>query len=121
MAKVVKPQVSVDLSDAQTDATAEKTKAEMAEAKEAQSKGETVDEAPAEEAQSDSQVSMTNEKGEVAATSANAKKGQVRIKLLHAHSCVIGGERYSFEKGKVYNVPPDVKRILANAGLLTAL
>lgn len=120
MAKVVKPQVSVDMSDAQTDATAEKTKAELEEAKEAQSNEETA-EAPVEGAESDSKVSMTNEKGEVAATSANAKKGQVRIKLLHAHSCVIGGERYSFEKGKVYNVPPDVKRILSNAGLLTAL
>ena len=121
MAKVVKPQVSVDMSDAQTDATAEKTKAELEEAKEAQSNKETAEEAPVEGAESDSQVSMTNEKGEVSATSANAKKGQVRIKLLHAHSCVIGGERYSFEKGKVYNVPPDVKRILSNAGLLTAL
>lgn len=112
-----KEDISVDLSAAQTDATSEEKK-DLAEQQGAENdtpsdenNGVTMD---------DSKVSMTTDKGE-AVQKGTAKTGTVRIKLLHKHTCVVGGERYNFEKGKVYTVPPDVKRILSNAGLLTNL
>ena len=45
----------------------------------------------------------------------------VKVRLAEKHSCTIGGERYFFEKGKVYTVPVNVKSILSRVGLLTAL
>lgn len=45
----------------------------------------------------------------------------VKIRMRVDHNCNIGTERYYFVKGKVYNVPENVKRILNQAGLLAPL
>lgn len=116
-----KEDISVDLSAAQTDATSEEQK-DLAEQQGAEQGAEN--DKPSDEnngvTMDDSKVSMTTDKGD-AVQNGTVKAGMVRIKLLHKHTCVVGGERYNFEKGKVYTVPPDVKRILSNAGLLTNL
>ena len=45
----------------------------------------------------------------------------VKIKLRVNHKCHIGKENYNFIAGKIYTVPQNVKRILQDAGLLSAL
>lgn len=45
----------------------------------------------------------------------------VKIKLRVDHKCHIGKESYNFIAGKIYTVPQNVKRILQDAGLLSAL
>lgn len=45
----------------------------------------------------------------------------VKVRLAVNHSCCVGGERYHFEKGKVYNIPQNVKTILARADMLRPL
>ena len=45
----------------------------------------------------------------------------VKIKLRVNHKCHIGKEGYNFIAGKIYTVPENVKRILQEAGLLSAL
>lgn len=45
----------------------------------------------------------------------------VKIRLRDKHSCHIGGVSYKFEKGKVYTVPENVKKVLSRAGLLDPL
>lgn len=45
----------------------------------------------------------------------------VRIRLARKHDCNIGGTPYHFEKGKVYDVPADVKRVLSKGDLLRPL
>lgn len=45
----------------------------------------------------------------------------VKIKLVKNHRCSIGGEWYSFQEGKQYNVPEQVKNILMKANLLQPL
>ena len=45
----------------------------------------------------------------------------VKIKLRVDHKCHIGKENYNFIAGKIYTVPENVKRILQEAGLLSAL
>lgn len=46
---------------------------------------------------------------------------KVKVKLNRDHSCVIGGVRYNFKRGKQVDVPQGVKVILANAKLLAPL
>ena len=43
------------------------------------------------------------------------------VRLNRKHSCFVGGTYYVFEKGQVYQVPADVKRVLSVAGLLAPL
>ena len=45
----------------------------------------------------------------------------VMVRLNRDHKCRIGGKYYVFERLKAYPVPPDVKRVLMKAGMLTAL
>ena len=45
----------------------------------------------------------------------------VRVMLNKDHRCSIGGEWYTFKKGKQYNVPENVKTILKRANLLLPL
>ena len=45
----------------------------------------------------------------------------VKIRICKDHVCTIGGETYSFTKGKVEIVPENVKAILSRAGLLLPL
>lgn len=45
----------------------------------------------------------------------------VKIRLRENHKCFIGGERYFLDKGKTYNVPENVKRILDEEGVLAPL
>ena len=45
----------------------------------------------------------------------------VRVVLNKNHKCHIGGNWYSFERDKQYNVPENVKSVLRKAGLLSAL
>ena len=45
----------------------------------------------------------------------------VKIKLRVNHKCHIGADSYNFIAGKIYTVPQNVKRILQDAGLLSAL
>ena len=45
----------------------------------------------------------------------------VKIKLRVNHKCHIGADNYNFIAGKIYTVPQNVKRILQDAGLLSAL
>lgn len=45
----------------------------------------------------------------------------VRIRARKNHNCHIGHEDYVLEKGKVYNVPENVRAILAKADLLLPL
>ena len=45
----------------------------------------------------------------------------VRIRLREDHKCVIAMKRYVFQKGKCYDVPPNVKRVLNKRGLLSPL
>ena len=45
----------------------------------------------------------------------------VKIKLRVNHKCHIGADNYNFIAGKIYTVPENVKRILQEAGLLSAL
>lgn len=49
----------------------------------------------------------------------DAKK--VRVRVSANHRCYVGGEWYFFTKGEAYNVPENVKSILAEANLLAAL
>ena len=51
----------------------------------------------------------------------NVSEKKCKIKVRTNHSCHIGGTFYSFEAGKTYNVPYDVKRVLSGADLLTNL
>lgn len=44
-----------------------------------------------------------------------------RIRLAKDHRCNIGGTAYYFEKGKVYDVPVGVKRVLKRGDLLRPL
>ena len=44
-----------------------------------------------------------------------------RVRLAKSHSCTIGGTTWRFEKDKVYDVPPNVKRILSKGDLLRPL
>lgn len=44
-----------------------------------------------------------------------------RVRLAKSHSCTIGGTTWRFEKDKVYDVPPNVKRILNKGDLLRPL
>jgi hypothetical protein len=44
-----------------------------------------------------------------------------RICMRENHKCYIGGELYVLEKGRTYNVPDGVKKILNKAGLLSPL
>lgn len=46
---------------------------------------------------------------------------QVKIRAREAHSCVIGGTRYTFAKGEAYTVPENVRAVLAKADLLLPL
>ena len=45
----------------------------------------------------------------------------VKVMLGKPHRCHIGGEWYSFQANKQYNVPEQVKKTLMNAGLLLPL
>ena len=45
----------------------------------------------------------------------------VTVRLNKDHSCFIGGVHYVFERNKVYQIPPDVKRVLSVANLLAPL
>lgn len=45
----------------------------------------------------------------------------VKVKLNTSHRCNIGGEWYSFQANKQYNVPENVKNILMGANLLLPL
>lgn len=45
----------------------------------------------------------------------------VKVMLSKPHRCHIGGEWYSFQANKQYNVPEQVKKTLMNAGLLLPL
>lgn len=45
----------------------------------------------------------------------------VRVILNTNHKCHIGGNWYTFEEGKQYNVPENVKAVLRKANLLSAL
>lgn len=51
----------------------------------------------------------------------STKDKKFKVRLRSNHSCHIGGETYHFVKGEVYNVTADVKRVLANADLLSNL
>lgn len=46
---------------------------------------------------------------------------QVRIRMARDHRCTIAMKFYDLKKGQCYNVPPNVKRILNKAGLLSPL
>lgn len=39
---------------------------------------------------------------------------QVKITMQQDHVCNVGGKRYAFAKGKTYQVPEDVGKILTN-------
>lgn len=45
----------------------------------------------------------------------------VKVVLKENHRCNIGGNWYSFQAGKYYNVPENVKTILKGADLLAPL
>lgn len=45
----------------------------------------------------------------------------VKVMLSKPHRCHIGGEWYSFQANKQYNVPEQVKKTLMKAGLLLPL
>lgn len=45
----------------------------------------------------------------------------VKVKLNCNHRCYIGGEWYTFQADKQYNVPENVKNILMGANLLLPL
>lgn len=49
------------------------------------------------------------------------KEKLVKIKMKKTHRCCIAGEWYYLEKGEVYEVSPDVKRILNKSELLAPL
>lgn len=49
------------------------------------------------------------------------KQERVRIRMRVDHQCTIAMKRYSFKKGKCYDVPPNVKSILGKRGLLDPL
>lgn len=49
------------------------------------------------------------------------KEQNVRVRLRVNHRCCIAMERYDFKAGQTYVVPPNVKRILSERGLLSAL
>lgn len=42
----------------------------------------------------------------------------VKIKLAKDHNCCIGGQRYYFKAGEVYDVPVNVKSVLSRGDLL---
>jgi predicted amino acid racemase len=46
---------------------------------------------------------------------------KVKIKMKETHKCFIGGEWYHLLEGKQYNVPENVKEILAMSDLLLPL
>lgn len=46
---------------------------------------------------------------------------KVRIVTNRDHRCNVGGEWYTFKQGVQQNVPENVKKILASAGLLSVL
>lgn len=50
-----------------------------------------------------------------------APERMVKVAVAYKHGCTIGGERYDFVPGKQYNVPENVKEVLKQAGLLSAL
>lgn len=50
----------------------------------------------------------------------NAKK-DVRVRMAVNANCVIGGVRYVCNKGQVYTVPENVKRIFTEANMLVPL
>lgn len=45
----------------------------------------------------------------------------VKVMLSASHRCHIGGEWYTFQANKQYNVPEQVKKILMQSGLLLPL
>ena len=49
------------------------------------------------------------------------KQEKVRIRMREDHQCTIAMVRYSFKKGRCYDVPPNVKNILNKRGLLDPL
>jgi len=61
------------------------------------------------------------EKVETVKVETAEKEKLYSIKLRVNHSCYIGGTMYHFQKGGIYRVTSDVKRILSTAGLLTNL
>lgn len=52
---------------------------------------------------------------------ATKNESVVTVRLNKDHSCYVGGTYYVFKKNGVYQIPPDVKRILTVAGLLAPL
>lgn len=64
---------------------------------------------------------VEEEEIEVAKTPTKSQPKQVAVKLRQDFRCNIGGLWYDFEKGKRYNVSPNVKRILTERDLLMPL
>lgn len=74
---------------------------------------EVVETAPVEEVEETTPTVTFEEK-----TSKEPVQKNVKVRLKTNHSCVVGGVAYHFEKGKLTNVPLEVKSILLQADLL---
>lgn len=66
----------------------------------------------------------TKEEVSIVAPTKNEKlqtQKMVKVMLSRPHRCHVGGEWYSFQANKQYNVPEQVKSILLRANLLLPL
>ena len=66
-------------------------------------------------------ANIKNDEVKVVNTNKTAPVTMVKVKLVKNHRCHIGGEWYSFQAGKQYNVPEQVKLTLLKANLLMPL
>ena len=84
---------------------------------------------PAEEAENEAVAEVATENAEAEEKENEAevkivnplKEKMVKIRLREKHFCNIGGTPYHFNKNEVYTVPPNVKRVLMEADLLTSV
>lgn len=67
------------------------------------------------------EVSVQQEVTIVAPTKQVQPTKMVKVMLANPHRCSIGGEWYTFQANKQYNVPEQVKKTLLQAGLLLPL
>lgn len=51
----------------------------------------------------------------------STEKKKVRVRLKDKYHCNVGGTFYNFEKGQCYNVPENVKMVLARVDMLDIL
>lgn len=66
-------------------------------------------------------ANINNDAITVVESNKTAPVTMVKVKLVRNHRCHIGGEWYSFQAGKQYNVPEQVKLTLLKANLLMPL